>query len=118
MDEKQVIPINMMVATRGGKDDGRTAFGIGGGTDPQFTLSAAHCHAVCYGVDLYNQTITGDVACSLTAAMDVAGHTGPKVLILNDQGGSFMSVTENITATLRAQEHGHPPIVTFERNRK
>jgi DNA (cytosine-5)-methyltransferase 1 len=33
------------------------------------------------------------------------------VCCLNDQGGSVMSTTENITGTLRAQEHGHQPIV-------
>lgn len=34
-----------------------------------------------------------------------------KVIVLNDQGGSQMSITENTTATLRSQEHGHQPIV-------
>ena len=43
-----VYPINTMVATRGGADDGRTTFGIGEANDPQFTLGAAHEHAVCY----------------------------------------------------------------------
>ena len=32
-------------------------------------------------------------------------------LILNDQGGSQMSVSENVSGCLRAQEHGHQPIV-------
>ncbi len=44
-------PINLMVATRGGKDDMRTCFGIGDENDPQFTLSAAHEHGVCYKVE-------------------------------------------------------------------
>ncbi|HHV13013.1 MAG TPA: cytosine methyltransferase [Clostridiales bacterium] len=35
----------------------------------------------------------------------------PSVLCLNDQGGNRMDVTENITATLRAQMDGHPPLV-------
>lgn len=35
----------------------------------------------------------------------------PAVLCLNDQGGSQMHLTENITGTLRAQEHGHQPLV-------
>lgn len=43
-----VYPINTMVATRGGRDDMRTCFGIGGPDDPQFTISAAHGHAVAY----------------------------------------------------------------------
>ena len=68
------------------------------------------------GCDMYNQTLTGDVTCALTASMDVAGHSGPKVLILNDQGGSVMDTSEDVTSTLRAQDHGHPPIVcmTFD----
>lgn len=37
--------------------------------------------------------------------------TAPSVLCLNDQGGSQMHCTENITGTLRAQEHGHQPLV-------
>ena len=43
-----IFPINTMVATRGGKDDMRTCFGIGEPGDPQFTISAAHEHGVCY----------------------------------------------------------------------
>lgn len=43
-----VYPINTMVGTRGGADDGRTTFGVGNANDPQFTISAAHEHAVCY----------------------------------------------------------------------
>lgn len=31
--------------------------------------------------------------------------------VLNDQGGGAMSVTYNMTGTLRASEHGHQPIV-------
>ena len=37
--------------------------------------------------------------------------TAPSVLCLNDQGGSQMHCTENIIGTLRAQEHGHQPLV-------
>ena len=32
-------------------------------------------------------------------------------ICLNDQGGGRMDVSEEVTATLRAQEHGHPPCV-------
>lgn len=35
----------------------------------------------------------------------------PSVLCLNDQGGSIMECTEDMTGTLRAQEHGHQPLV-------
>lgn len=37
--------------------------------------------------------------------------TAPSVLCLNDQGGSQIHCTEDITGTLRAQEHGHQPLV-------
>ena len=32
-------------------------------------------------------------------------------IVLNDQGGACMDVSTNVTGTLRAQEHGHPPCV-------
>jgi len=35
----------------------------------------------------------------------------PSILCLNDQGGSVMECTEDVTGTLRAQEHGHQPLV-------
>lgn len=34
-----------------------------------------------------------------------------KIVVLNDQGGGAMSVSYDITGTLRAQEHGHPPLI-------
>lgn len=37
--------------------------------------------------------------------------TAPTVLCLNDQGGSQMHCTEDMTGTLRAQEHGHQPLI-------
>jgi len=40
-----------------------------------------------------------------------AGTSGGGITCLNDQGGSVMSVTEDMTATLRAEEHGHQPCV-------
>lgn len=40
-----------------------------------------------------------------------AACSGSTVSVLNDQGGSYMDVSENITGTLRSQEHGHQPIV-------
>ena len=43
-----VYPINTMVATRGKKLGRGTGFGIGEPGDPQYTISTAHEHAVCY----------------------------------------------------------------------
>lgn len=31
------------------------------------------------------------------------------MIVLNDQGGGRMDITEDITQTLRAEAHGHPP---------
>ena len=39
------------------------------------------------------------------------GNCMPSVLCLNDQGGSVMNCSENISGTLRAQEQGHQPLV-------
>ena len=43
-----------------------------------------------------------------------SGNCMPSVLCLNDQGGSIMECSENISGTLRAQEHGHQPLVLSE----
>ena len=40
-----------------------------------------------------------------------SGNCMPSVLCLNDQGGSVMDYSEDISGTLRAQEHGHQPLV-------
>ena len=39
------------------------------------------------------------------------GNCTPSVLCLNDQGGSVMECSTDVTGTLRAQEHGHQPLV-------
>lgn len=44
-DEEEPIPINTMVGTRETPET-RTTFGVGNPGDPQFTISAAHSHAV------------------------------------------------------------------------
>ena len=40
-----------------------------------------------------------------------SGNMMPSVLCLNDQGGHVMECSEDISGTLRAQEHGHQPLV-------
>lgn len=34
-----------------------------------------------------------------------------EVMILNDQGGGIMNISKDVTHTLRAEDHGHPPLV-------
>ena len=46
---------------------------------------------------------------TLQSRMGTGGNQVP--LVLNDQGGSVISVSNGIVGTLRAQEHGHHPII-------
>ncbi len=43
-----------------------------------------------------------------------SGSMMPSVLCLNDQGGESMACSEDVAGTLRAQEHGHQPLVLYE----
>lgn len=81
-DRPVCIPINTMLATRWNALGRGTGLGIGEDGDPQFTISAAHEHAVCVPI------------------------------ILDDQGGQQITVREDgVSPTLRAEMHGHPPCV-------
>ena len=44
-----------------------------------------------------------------TLKAGASGNCMPSVLCINDQGGQVMEISENMTGTLRAQEHGHQP---------
>ena len=46
-----------------------------------------------------------------TAGVSEKGTGAAGCVCLNDQGGSRMDVTEDVAATLRAENHGHPPCV-------
>ena len=50
---------------------------------------------------------SGSNSCSINRNNRVAEES--KVLVLNDQGGSSISYSENFCNTLRSQEHGHQP---------
>ena len=79
----EAIPINTMLATRHKQLGRGTGFGIGMPGEPEFTISTNHCHAVFQ----------------------------PGVICLNDQGGSIMGTSVDVAGTLRAQEHGHQPVI-------
>lgn len=114
-------------------DGSGNGLGIGKDGDPSPTLTAGDRHGVMCGftnrgyftgdiaetlrsdphgayphvcaIDTYSHSITGDVTCCLTAVG--AGDptkSGPSVLYLNDQGGSIMSASEDVSGRLRAQE--------------
>ena len=55
-------------------------------------LSTLNNQSVCCGVDVYNQDITGETAASVTAAAGGTNTSGPKVMVLNDQGGQSRDV--------------------------
>ena len=83
-----------------GFDDGAMTLG----DQPQWVNQVASFRKLAIGeyADDGNTTST-------LAARDYKDATD--LIVLNDQGGSQMSVTENVSATLRSQEHGHQPIV-------
>lgn len=60
------------------------------------------------GFDGYNGQLTGDV--SATIGMNCGMSTGRNGIVLNDQGGNRMDITEDVTCALRAEAH-HPPCV-------
>ncbi|MDO5390249.1 MAG: DNA cytosine methyltransferase [Eubacteriales bacterium] len=61
-----------------------------------------------YSVDGYNSSVD-EVAATLGVNCGMStGRNG--VMVLNDQGGNRMDVTEDMTCTLRAESH-HPPLV-------
>ena len=61
--------------------------------------------------DGYNASLTGDV--SSTLGVNCGMSTGRNGVVLNDQGGSRMDITHEVTCTLRAEAH-HPPVVMDE----
>ena len=60
------------------------------------------------GYDGYNGSLTDDT--SATLGVNCGMSTGRNGIVLNDQGGNRMDVTEEVTSTLRAEAH-HPPCV-------
>jgi DNA-binding Xre family transcriptional regulator len=59
------------------------------------------------GLDGYNGSVSDKAA---TLGVNCGMSTGRNGVVLNDQGGSRMDVTDDVTCTLRAEAH-HPPCV-------
>ena len=108
-----------LVADLAGQRAGKVLFeseGVSGYTPQGFrswqeSAGAAEegAHPAGIGTDGYNGAID-TVAATLGVNCGMAtGRNG--VIVLNDQGGDRMDVTEDVTATLRAEAH-HPPVVT------
>lgn len=60
------------------------------------------------GYDGYNGSLTDETAATL--GVNCGMSTGRNGIVLNDQGGNRMDITEEVTSTLRAEAH-HPPCV-------
>lgn len=81
----------------------------GGGRNPAGLLFAA---GFCAGAGPSAGGIGYTEECAPTLKASSSGtNMVPSVLCLNDQGGSAMHCSENVSGTLRAQEHGHQPLV-------
>ena len=112
---KQQTFVASGVVTKGNGDcflseERHTALSAGGGQVGQgypcvltaaFSAGAgASAGGIGYGEEL-SPTLKGSAG----------GNCMPSVLCLNDQGGNIMECSENVSGTLRAQEHGHQPLV-------
>ena len=81
----------------------------GGGRNPGGLLLTA---AFCAGAGPSAGGIGYQEECAPTLKASESGtNMVPSVLCLNDQGGSVMDVSDNVSGTLRANERGHQPLV-------
>ena len=73
---------------------------------------AAGSFTPCAGAadfDGYNGSLTDDT--SATLGVNCGMSTGRNGIVLNDQGGNRMEVSEDVAAALRVKNHGLPPCV-------
>ena len=87
----------------------------GGGRNPGGLLFTA---GFCAGASpsAGNIGYQEEIAPTLKAA--ASGNMMPSILCLNDQGGGVMACSEDVAGTLRAQEHGHQPLIMGLRQEK
>lgn len=50
------------------------------------------------------------------ATLGADDYKEPQIIYLMDQGGGVMNTSENQTGTLRAEEHGHQPVICIQGN--
>ena len=83
----------------------------GGGGQPGQEYSCVLAAAFNAGAGSAAGTIGYQEEIAPTLKGTASGNMMPSVLCLNDQGGSVMECSEDVAGTLRAQEHGHQPLV-------
>ena len=94
------------------RDEMRDLRGVAGALQAQpgmkqqtFVASFSGGAGASAGSIAYNEEV------SPTLKGSASGNCMPSVLCINDQGGKIMECSEDVTGTLRAQEHGHQPLV-------
>lgn len=94
------------------RDEVRDLHGVAGVLQAQpgmkqqtFVASFSAGAGASAGSIAYNEEV------SPTLKGSASGNCMPSVLCINDQGGKIMECSEDVTGTLRAQEHGHQPLV-------
>ncbi len=94
------------------RDEVRDLHGVAGVLQAQpgmkqqtFVASFSAGAGASAGSIAYNETV------SPTLKGSASGNCMPSVLCINDQGGKIMECSKDVTGTLRAQEHGHQPLV-------
>lgn len=91
-------------------DKATTLLGLGGGAGAKTGL---YCLPKAYYMNerQYALTVGDDVANTLTGTDYKGTQCIFEPVILDDQGGSVMQVSENVVPTLRAEVHGNVPII-------
>lgn len=93
-------------------DGAGNGLGVGRNGDPAPTLTAGDRQGVCAGFKLGNSEKARSLGYAEEQCPTLNAECGgnkPAVMCLNDQGGSMMGVSHDVSGTLRAQEHGHQP---------
>ena len=88
--------------------------GKGWKEDVCYTLNTIDRPAVCAGFKLGNSEQARSIGYAEEQSPTLNAECGgnkPAVMCLNDQGGSMMGVSHDVSGTLRAQEHGHQPSI-------
>ena len=105
--------LSPMAFTVNQRDEARTLWNIAGalgaqpGIKQQTFVTAGFCAGA--GASAGSLGYQEELAPTLKSAQ--SGSMMPAVLCLNDQGGGIIDWSEDMSGTLRAQEHGHQPLV-------
>lgn len=93
-----------------GQRESHRGDGYGKADDPSFTLNSTEQHGVAVAVDVYNQTIDGEIAATLTAASGLPNTSGPKVMVAGfkprqSKDARTLGYEEEISPTLSTDQN-------------